>query len=365
MRTHLTFSHYSTDSYYFSQQNANKAHCLNNSSLPYHIGNLAWRRSYDDGDITPTNEIASDLNEGGGTLPRQRGAAGRNRVIERSNSATPATSMVPQTHLINSTDYVTSENAVLMSSNMRYGPTCSPLVNKKQAPEPPRRQCSIRNVKAMDTQSKPFEHNTRKYYDQHYDQVPASTRNQQYIPCTHQPIYVNYSPVQTHQTTAEIHCDKTHDTKSNSSIDSIDTIPFANENTGTIKQRLLNRQEISSSLSLSSSSSSSSTNTVANIAQSFHSIKSSSSLHEQSFHTSAETPQSPTLSSPTGKLPLNLEVRYHHNDRMEEPTATVIVSTPTDSTNVLNDIGNMLANLTDELDAMLEEEKRVGINDSE
>lgn len=30
---------------------------------------------------------------------------------------------------------------------------------------------------------------------------------------------------------------------------------------------------------------------------------------------------------------------------------------------VLNDIGNMLANLTDELDAMLEEEKRQGLND--
>lgn len=36
------------------------------------------------------------------------------------------------------------------------------------------------------------------------------------------------------------------------------------------------------------------------------------------------------------------------------------------SVNVLNDIGNMLANLTDELDAMLEEEKRIGLNiDSE
>lgn len=29
---------------------------------------------------------------------------------------------------------------------------------------------------------------------------------------------------------------------------------------------------------------------------------------------------------------------------------------------VLDDIGNMLANLTDELDAMLEEEKRQGLN---
>lgn len=32
-------------------------------------------------------------------------------------------------------------------------------------------------------------------------------------------------------------------------------------------------------------------------------------------------------------------------------------------TDVLDDIGNMLANLTDELDAMLEEEKRQGLND--
>lgn len=38
---------------------------------------------------------------------------------------------------------------------------------------------------------------------------------------------------------------------------------------------------------------------------------------------------------------------------------------PTIDSNVLNDIGNMLANLTDELDAMLEEEKRAGLNDSE
>lgn len=35
------------------------------------------------------------------------------------------------------------------------------------------------------------------------------------------------------------------------------------------------------------------------------------------------------------------------------------------SVSVLNDIGNMLANLTEELDLMLEEEKRVGLNDSE
>lgn len=47
--------------------------------------------------------------------------------------------------------------------------------------------------------------------------------------------------------------------------------------------------------------------------------------------------------------------------------ASVVATVPPKvSVNVLNDIGNMLANLTDELDAMLEEEKRVGLNiDSE
>ena len=34
-----------------------------------------------------------------------------------------------------------------------------------------------------------------------------------------------------------------------------------------------------------------------------------------------------------------------------------------DDADVLDDIGNMLANLTDELDAMLEEEKRQGLID--
>lgn len=79
-----------------------------------------------------------------------------------------------------------------------------------------------------------------------------------------------------------------------------------------------------------------------------------------------------------------MEVRYHHSELVDDQAATIILpnavapaqATPAgaggsvpnatnDSANVLNDIGNMLANLTDELDAMLEEEKRAGINDSE
>jgi hypothetical protein len=40
-------------------------------------GPACWRpRSYDDGDITPTNEVAmAALHEGGGTLPRPRNMA--------------------------------------------------------------------------------------------------------------------------------------------------------------------------------------------------------------------------------------------------------------------------------------------------
>lgn len=48
----------------------------------------------------------------------------------------------------------------------------------------------------------------------------------------------------------------------------------------------------------------------------------------------------------------------------DDEVGNVIVQ-PDINANVLNDIGNMLANLTDELDAMLEEEKRAGLNDDD
>lgn len=92
-----------------------------------------------------------------------------------------------------------------------------------------------------------------------------------------------------------------------------------------------------SSMSSSSSSSSLAT-TVANISQ---------SLHKTSNGAGTTTTPSPTLSS----------VSVSGSDGQK--------ITNTIDSNVLNDIGNMLANLTDELDAMLEEEKRAGLNDSE
>lgn len=217
--------------------------------------------------------------------------------------------------------------------------------------------------------------------------------------------------------------------QSNSSIDSIDTIPFANENTGTIKQRLLNRQELSGNASCSSanpatvgnhlhssssSSSSSSTNTIANIAHSFHSLKSSSSLHDASLIRSESIGSTGSagmpilLRSPTLQYPAVIAdsapslaglggggggVTGDDNSLLDNETSAIACISNSStasatagggscasgsssvapqttqqkvSANVLNDIGNMLANLTDELDAMLEEEKRVGLNiDSE
>lgn len=84
--------------------------------------------------------------------------------------------------------------------------------------------------------------------------------------------------------------------QSSSSTES-DSLPFANENAGTIKQRARAQEYASGNTS----------NNVQN------------------------------------------HIITHHSSSSE----------PTD---VLNDIGNMLANLTDELDAMLEEEKRQGLN---
>uniref|UniRef100_A0A1I8NQ83 SAM domain-containing protein n=1 Tax=Stomoxys calcitrans TaxID=35570 RepID=A0A1I8NQ83_STOCA len=465
-RSHLTFSHYTTTDYgHFThpsqlQQHPSlqqQQHHLQQSVLmagaaagtastvggpPRILTNpttMNWRRSYDDGDITPTNDAAARelmYEEGGGTLPRhQRG------ILQRAvlNTMPP----LEHHHYMNAAaaEYVChaagiggATNANVQSAsagNVVDNPnlnnpylTGSPMTNKKIAPEPPRRHCSIRNSRAMSqdgSQINPASATVsghgaltpNMFYGP--SGVPSATAaihaHSAYLQQqASQPIYANYATIQ--QTTAEIHCEKLHDNKSNSSIDSIDTIPFANENTGTIKQRLLNRQELSNASvsqttagshlhSSSSSSSSSSTNTIANITHSFHSLKSSSSLHDASLIRSESIGSTASggsvgltlLRSPTLQYPpiqadsapslAGLDSSSTTNGdetRSDSPTeasaisntgssgngtTTAQVSVTTGqkvSVNVLNDIGNMLANLTDELDAMLEEEKRVGLN---
>ncbi|XP_017040636.1 caskin-2 isoform X2 [Drosophila ficusphila] len=438
-RSHLTFSHYTTTDYghfgppttaaaaaamaaaatlqqqqhhhqqllHQQQQQAAAARLLGGN--PPGIG---WRRSYDDGDITPTNDATREMlyeQEGGGTLPRQQRGILQRAVL---NTMPP----LEHHHYMNAAAAAEYGAAGGVEGGANYL-SGSPLTGKKIAPEPPRRHCSIRNSRTLSGEGVPpgsvaqahqqaaqqqqqqqqaqhmfYGHTGQQHWQQQQQQAAGAGSGQQ-------PIYANYATIQ--QTTAEIHCEKYHDNKSTSSIDSIDTIPFANENTGTIKQRLLNRQELQGGgggggvgannapggggghpahlHSSSSSSSSSSTNTIANIAHSFHSLKSSSSLHDaslarsESMGSTASGGSALHLRSPTLDPLSNAGGSSSAVEPISSPESAVpavaLNSTgvpPKVSVNVLNDIGNMLANLTDELDAMLEEEKRVGLNiDSE
>ncbi|XP_033248224.1 caskin-2-like isoform X2 [Drosophila miranda] len=420
-RSHLTFSHYTTTDYghfgppttaaaaaamaaaatlqqqhhhqqLLQQQQAAAARLLGSNAAA-----MAWRRSYDDGDITPTNDATRELlyEEGGGTLPRQQRGILQRAVL---NTMPP----LEHHHYMNAAAAAEYGAASGGEGGANYL-SGSPLSGKKIAPEPPRRHCSIRNSRtlsgeggatgsvqqpqqqAVGSQQQQQQQAQQMFYWQQQQAAAAAAA----AAGSQQPIYANYATIQ--QTTAEIHCEKYHDNKSTSSIDSIDTIPFANENTGTIKQRLLNRQELGQASagattipgshpphlhSSSSSSSSSSTNTIANIAHSFHSLKSSSSLHDATLARSESMGstasggsalhlRSPTLDAGIGGSSASMPAS---GEAMASPeTAAPVTSVPPKvSVNVLNDIGNMLANLTDELDAMLEEEKRVGLNiDSE
>ncbi|PNF26568.1 hypothetical protein B7P43_G13253 [Cryptotermes secundus] len=86
--THHTFSAENTQTFYYQQ------HQL----TPGPSG--GWRpRSYDDGDITPTNEAAVTLHEGGGTLPRPRGLV-RPRPVAKIMAKTRPTTNDGSTYII-------------------------------------------------------------------------------------------------------------------------------------------------------------------------------------------------------------------------------------------------------------------------
>lgn len=165
-----------------------------------------------------------------------------------------------------------------------------------------------------------------------------------------------------------------HRLQSNTSLDSIDQIPFANENAGTIKQRGGPPNV-----------------PAAYYQQHHHHMAAAQQLQrqqQQHHHQQQQHHRQRTLSgggdSSVGSDELeslerleSLRIEDDDDDirvggtaasssgsqqqqQQQQPAALA----PSDiNANVLNDIGNMLANLTDELDAMLEEEKRAGLND--
>ncbi|XP_050683527.1 caskin-2 isoform X3 [Leptidea sinapis] len=262
-----------------------------------------WRRSYDDGDITPTNDSSY---EGGGTLPRPRGLV-RPRPVAKIQ-ATPA-------YRDKSPDYTYDEIAYSARlQRVAYG--ASPHVARKPPPEPPKRQSS---------QYAPFTRFGQTTVEIHpekslplslpaypsSDSLSVSLDSTGLLP----PPPAPSSPPRRYDED-KMRTGSDASFKSSSSTES-DSIPFANENAGTIKQ---NRSQMSGRP---------------------HTVD----YGRTGMGLAALPPRNPTDVKPSSA---------HTLPEKQENKST-------EPADVLNDIGNMLANLTDELDAMLEEEKRQGL----
>ncbi|XP_063362301.1 caskin-2 isoform X1 [Cydia amplana] len=270
----------------------------------FYYGAGQWRRSYDDGDITPTN----DSYEGGGTLPRPRGLV-RPRPVAKI-AATPA-------YREKSPDYTYDEIAYSARlQRVAYG--ASPHVARKPPPDPPKRQSS---------QYAPFSRFGQTTVEIHpekslplslpaypsSDSLSVSLDSTGLLP----PPPAPNSPPRRYDDD-KIRTGSDASFKSSSSTES-DSIPFANENAGTIKQ---NRGQIAGRP---------------------HTVD----YGRTGIGLANLPPRNPDIKPSTP----------HTLPEKDEGKSTEPVD-------VLNDIGNMLANLTDELDAMLEEEKRQGLTDS-
>lgn len=266
--------------------------------------------------------------------------------------------------------------------NNVYGISCN-RPRSKTAPEPPRRLSSSDNMnkhansieqmcdtydsltlsgqlpKSQYTEQDIYNSYNQVHSMQFYENSDCQMMSLHQQQQQQQPIYANYNVVvnalqskqpNIHlsgnhiQTKAEVHAEK----QSNSSIDSIDALPFANDNAGTIKQRANQYHHMSQH-----------TNSTINSIDAIENVTATSTTTS-------------TLTDPSKLADINTSCDLSHATQQQPNTneldATVDGCESNNTTidsNVLNDIGNMLANLTDELDAMLEEEKRVGLNDSE
>lgn len=126
-RTHHTFSSDNTQIFYYQQS-------------------IGWRpRSYDDGDITPTNETTL-LYEGGGTLPRPRGVI-RPRPIAKITAKARETFPDFEKPQFNPEKYIPPQYKTLPRDlidtskyHIQYG---TPLMSKKMPPSPPKRQLDV------------------------------------------------------------------------------------------------------------------------------------------------------------------------------------------------------------------------------
>ncbi|XP_044270621.1 caskin-1 isoform X2 [Tribolium madens] len=304
-RTHHTFSAENTQTFYYQQP-------------------IGWRtRSYDDGDITPTNETGL-LYEGGGTLPRPRGVI-RPRPIAKI--AAKARESFPdfEKPQFNPEKYSNPQYKTLpreLIDTGKYHIQYSPMMGKKIPPNPPKRQDSEANETTTTVEIHHVQTSSPLPLPAYpsSDSLSISLDNQGDLPLPPPPapgtppgnVQSKMNSSQSWgaeeqeliKTLALQHRNGSDASFKSSSSTESDSLPFANENAGTIRTRAGGNSRPAD-----------------------------------------YSPAKPRAGLPPHPSPTPNRQPSARNQRSE----------PAD---VLNDIGNMLANLTDELDAMLEEEKR-------
>lgn len=362
---------------------------------PSNLNSSHPQRSMDDGDITPTNEYANNY-EGGGTLPRPR-TANKLRPVAKVTAKTRADiHEVPQfiKDGMNLKKTTKGEEICMKELNMKtlnrqnseknYNsnqgggssnntPQGTP---KKVPPPPPRRSNSIsESSKETATQDGQYGYLRRGLSygymgiknnlqpdvtpDLPPPPAPPDSANHQHLPDDFPPppppltcvtmasstrITASSTITTSSMTSDSLATSQTCTTssdddastgflprrndsnasfKSTSSTDS-ESLPFANENAGTIKQRACRPHPGL---------------TVLDTRNSPHSSpRSSPALRRKEA-------QPPLRQNPIATIETSVGQLSKSNS-----------SSPDETGDVLNDIGNMLANLTDELDAMLEQE---------
>ncbi|KAB0796407.1 hypothetical protein PPYR_10468 [Photinus pyralis] len=304
-RTHHTFSADNTQIFYYQQS-------------------VGWRpRSYDDGDITPTNDSGL-LYEGGGTLPRPRGVI-RPRPIAKITAKARETFPDFEKPQFNPEKYMPPQYKTLPRDlidtskyHIQYG---TPIMGKKLPPSPPKRQIDSSDSSEQTTTVEIHHVQTSSPLPlpayPSSDSLSISLDSQGELPLPPPPApgtppgacisKLNSSRSWSSEeqelinTLALQHRNGSDASFKSSSSTESDSLPFANENAGTIKTRTGGRP-------------------------------------------GDYSPAKPRVGLPPQSSPApSRQVKAQRSE-------------PAD---VLNDIGNMLANLTDELDAMLEEEKRL------
>ncbi|XP_066250686.1 caskin-2 isoform X4 [Euwallacea similis] len=299
-----------------------------NTQTFYYNQPSGWRpRSYDDGDITPTNESGL-FYEGGGTLPRPRGII-RPRPIAKITAKARETFPDFEKPQFNPEKYGNPQyNKTLPGTYIQYG---SPMMGKKIPPNPPKRRDSecteetttveihhVQTSSPLPLPAYPSSDSLSISLDSGGDlplPPPPAPGTPPGAVSSHCKLNSSQSWGAEEQelikTLALQHRNGSDASFKSSSSTESDSLPFANENAGTIRTRA------------------------------------GTTTRQSEFSSPKSRPAGlPAHPSPTPSQS-RAQVPGPSTRNRSEPAA-----------DVLNDIGNMLANLTDELDAMLEEEKR-------